>query len=668
MGRILPLAPSVVNQIAAGEVIERPASVVKELLENAVDSGATQIDVDIAAGGSELIRVVDNGGGIHPDDLPLAVLTHATSKIQSADDLFSIHTMGFRGEALASIAEISEFRIRSRQPDAVAGAELAVRAGAAEPVVPCGCPVGTSVEVRQLFTSTPVRRKFLKAPSTEFGHISDQFARIAIARPRLGLTLRHNDKVVFDLPATDDLQDRLRLFFGDETAEQLLAVESNQAGVRMWGYVGHPSVHKSTRKSQHLFLNGRWIQDRTLQHALTEAYRGLLMVGRQPIAFLFLEMDPQRVDVNVHPTKAEVRFQDPQQLYRQLLAMVRSKFLSLDLQSELKLPGAAALDASPLRETQRTLQDDFATWAKGELLEATSAALPRSAVFGYAADTGARDDWTSGSRMGRSDEPSGSWPNDRVDAEPLPRAEWTGPADSREAVENEAPRSSERDEEFGGANGRQIRVDAAETASSAPERGPFGGAASPTRALQIHDCYLVVETPAGLTVIDQHALHERILYERFRERVLSRKVESQRLLVPQPVEASPKDAALLLEHAALLAELGFGVEEFGLGTVLVTQYPVLLGRVELTQLVRDLAEKLESGGTTVSRRDILDTLLHMLACKAAVKAGQRLTPEEMESLLAQRDLVDDAHHCPHGRPTSLTLSRSELDRQFGRLG
>ena len=283
MFRIQQLSTSVVNKIAAGEVIERPASVVKELLENSIDALATRIEVDAVNGGGELIRIVDDGEGIHPDDLLLAVTSHATSKIRDAEDLFEVQTMGFRGEALASVAEVSRLRIRTRQADQQQGRELCVDLGKITPPRECGCPLGTQIEIRNLFENTPVRRKFLKTVSTEFGHISEQFARIALAHPRLHMVLRHNEKLVYELPASEKPLDRLKLFFGRDLTEGLIPVESEQAGVKMWGYVGHPNNSKTSRKQQYLFLNGRWIQDRSLQYALTDAYRGLLMVGRQPI-------------------------------------------------------------------------------------------------------------------------------------------------------------------------------------------------------------------------------------------------------------------------------------------------------------------------------------------------------------------------------------------------
>ena len=369
----------VVNKIAAGEVVERPGSVVKELLENSLDALATRIDVEIVDGGTELIRIADDGQGIHPDDLTLAVTSHATSKIRGADDLFRVRTMGFRGEALASIASISRLKIKSRQADREHGTEIAVDGGTMAPVQPCGMPCGTVIEVRNLFFNTPVRRKFLRSVPTEFGHISEQFTRVALACPRLAAVLRHNERMVYELPPTDQVLERLKLFFGSDLADRLIWVESQTDSSRLWGYVAHPGESRSTRKGQYLFLNGRFIQDRSLQHALGEAYRGLLMTGRYPVAFLFLELAPELVDVNIHPTKAEVRFRDSQSLYRQLLSTLRTRFLTADLESTVSVPGRLQLAANRPAvdpKQQLDLQLDLAAWAKDSLANWTPSAEP----------------------------------------------------------------------------------------------------------------------------------------------------------------------------------------------------------------------------------------------------------------------------------------------------
>lgn len=647
MPRIRALSASVVNQIAAGEVLERPASAVKELLENSLDALATRIEIDVAAGGAELIRIVDDGEGIHPDDLPLAVTSHATSKIAAAAELFDVRTFGFRGEALASIAEVSRLRLRSRTADQPHAHELEVVHGVVGPVMECGGPCGTLIEVRNLFENVPVRRRFLKSVAAEFGQITEQFTRIALAHPRLHLVLRHNDRMVYQLPAAEGLTERLQRFYGEEFTDQLIWVESEHAGIRLWGYVGHPSLSKPTRKMQSLYLNGRWIQDRTLQHALTEAYRGLMMVGRHPVSFLFLEMPTDLVDVNVHPTKTEVRFRDVQQLFRQLLSTLRTKFLSLDLQSRLTVPegatgrNAALPTTAPLVATRTqaptALQVEFAEWAKTELSRWSPDTPP---TFAHAAEVGVQDE--------------AGWTPDRDADSPWSHADLPVATD----VANVADAATST-----------VAENAEPAWIAPPPPAPVNPlSAEAVRALQVHDCYIVVETATGLVVIDQHALHERILYEQFRSRVLNGVVEAQRLLMPIPVEVSANEAALLIEHAELLLRMGFGIEEFGKDTVLVTKHPALLRRLDLPTLVHDLAERLDGTAATPTRRDLLDELLHMMSCKAAVKAGQRLSAEEIEALLAQRHLCDDAHHCPHGRPTALTLSREELDRQFGRMG
>jgi DNA mismatch repair protein MutL len=719
MARINQLSPSVINKIAAGEVIERPASVVKELLENSVDALATRIEVDVVDGGAELIRISDDGEGIHPDDVLLAVTCHATSKLVQADDLYRVQTMGFRGEALASIAEVSNFRLRTRQADRDSGTELEVNGGLIAPIRECGCPVGTTIEVKQIFFNTPVRRKFLRSSGTELGHICEQFTRIALANPRLHLVLRHNQKVVYELPATDKLQDRLRLFYGPQLADQLIWVESSLNNHRIWGYVAHPSQNKATRKGEYLFLNGRWIQDRSLQHALTESYRGLLMVGRYPIAFLFLEMPPELVDVNVHPTKAEVRFQDSQQLYRLLLSALRTKFLSMNLESQIKLPGGSANRAdaakpdAPIPEPQKSLplRAELAEWAgvQAGFPVAASVLSPNfgSSLSAPATASGGGSPVMNSVLRSLSEQPFKPFPEDSFRTAPRPasadpgnsQSDWNATGASSTVLEEpglqgtsttSTSESSLADrhplpaDQFNAqslaqenpfeapttatADTAAIHEPASSSGSHANPANTVAGQLSPMRAMQVHDCYLVLETDEGLTVIDQHALHERIMYEHLRERVLAGGVESQRLLLPETIDLSPPEASSILEHASTLAQIGLDVADFGGHTVLLSRYPVMLGKLNLVQLVKDIAQQLCDSGLAPTRRDILDELLHMMSCKAAIKAGQRLKQEEIESLLAQRHLIDDAHHCPHGRPSSLTLSRSELDRQFGRLG
>ncbi len=652
MSRIQQLAANVINRIAAGEVVERPASVVKELLENSVDALATRIEVDIMAGGIDLIRISDNGEGMHPEDLELSVTSHATSKIQSDDDLMRVATLGFRGEALASIASISRFRIRTRRQGLDTGRELEAEGGEIRVHRECGCPEGTVIEVHNLFFNTPARRKFLKKASTEFGRISEQFARVALAHPNLHLVLRHNDKLVYELPATVNQLERIRRFFGSDLGDKLIEVESEALtpdgeAIRLWGYVGDPSLSKSTRKDQYLFLNGRFIQDRSLQHALGEAYRGLLMVGRHPVSFLFLELPPHLVDVNVHPTKTEVRFQDSQNLYRQLLHTLRDKFRALDFQSEIAIPAARRNAEGGADAASLPVQKELEMWTSS----ATTSTRPPLVA--------------APERSGSPAVPAAGQSSAFTPGLPNLKSAAFQPAvaDALSPVAEMLPESH-------GDSATEVAVavdDLTEAASETrPADDPVHG--DEFRAFQIYDCYLVVAGDDGIEIIDQHALHERIMYEHLRGRVLEGAVQSQKLLIPETIECSAGEAAVLTEYQDLLGEIGFDISEFGGTTVLLTAHPVMLPRGSFVRILRDLAAQLEESDGKTSRRDLLDHMMHTMACRAAIKAGQRLAPEEMQELLKQRFTVQDSHHCPHGRPTSLMLSQATLDKQFGRLG
>lgn len=634
---IRQLPPSVVNKIAAGEVIERPASVVKELLENSLDAGATRIDVSVEQGGLELVRVVDNGGGISPEQLPLAVASHATSKLLDADDLFRVRTLGFRGEALASIAEVSRFTLRSRVANQPAGAEMEVVAGKQSEIAPCGCSPGTTVEVRNLFFNTPVRRKFLRTTQTEMGHITEHLTRLALAHPRVHFSLRHNARQVFDLPPTGQLLDRIGAFFGRDLADDLIWVESSDEQVRLSGFVGHPNQSRPNARMQYLFLNGRSIRDRSLQHALGEAYRGLMLTGRYPLSFLAFEMPPDLVDVNVHPTKLEVRFQDGGRLYSQLLGTLRTKFLKTDLTHKLDPEGAEsnANDPAAAHDAERAeqLRSELVDWAKGQM-----SGWPQQPAALDAAPSAAHQ-----TELGLSQ----AAPSRPLELSPvLLRSATTSAAPASPSNETYLP-----------------------TAASGPPPAPVEARrfSANAPALQVHNRYLIAESDEGVMVIDQHALHERILYEHFRAKTLAGAVESQTLLVPEPVDLSGPEAAAVLEHQELLAQLGLKVEPFGGDTVLISSYPAMMSFSNPAELLRSLIEILLAGGRAPERRDLLDELLHMMSCKAAIKAGDRLTPEEIDALLEQRHLAQDTHHCPHGRPTALVFTREELDRQFKRI-
>ncbi|HLN31404.1 MAG TPA: DNA mismatch repair endonuclease MutL [Gemmataceae bacterium] len=604
MPRIQQLPPSVVTKIAAGEVIERPASVVKELLENSVDAGSSRIDIDIEQGGVELIRVVDNGCGIVPEDLPLAFASHATSKLASAEDLFRISSMGFRGEALASIGGVAQVTLQSRPADLPCGAELTCHGGEYSPVRVWNGTPGTRIEVRHLFYNTPVRRKFMRTTATEMGHISEIFTRLALSGTGLQLSLTHNGKQVYQVPASTSLLDRIGLFFGKEVGDKLYAVEARQGPVTLRGYIADPACERGNAKTQYLFANGRWIRDRSLGHALQESFRGLLMTGRYAVAFLFLELPAEQIDVNVHPTKIEVRFRDSQALYHLLLSALRERLRVENLTARLRVPAMASGQwPAPTQPTDSLFTPPRPSAPlNGGHLSALSPSMP------FVAEQN----------------------------RPL-APESPAPSDSGLAPWDEPPEST--------------------VAAPPPEA---------IKAIQLYDSYLVLETSAGMLVIDQHALHERVLFEHLKQRIRSGSLETQRLLVPEPVDLTAEQAARTLEFRDALAELGLGVEDFGGGTVLLTSYPAILGNRPPAAILRTVVDHLVTKERLPDREQLLNDLLSLMACHAAVKAGDRLSREEIEALVAQRDLAKDTHHCPHGRPTALLFSKQELDRQFRR--
>jgi DNA mismatch repair protein MutL len=708
MGIIRRLPETVVNQIAAGEVVERPASVVKELLENAIDAQATRIDLSVERGGKDLVRVADNGTGMAPDDLVPAFQPHATSKLAVADELHKVRTLGFRGEALAAIAEIAKIRCQTREPEAAQGCELAIEGGVFGPVKKCGCPTGTVIEVRNLFHNIPVRRKFLKSDLTEGGHVVEMFQRIALAHPRVHFTYRSGGRVIHDLPATTGTHERIATFFGRELAESLLWVEGQFDDMHLWGYVAHPSQSRSTAKGQFLFLGGRYVRDRSLSHALNEAYRGLLMTGRMPVAFLHLEISPEDVDFNVHPTKIEVRFRDSQRVYSQLLSTLRQTFLKSDLHSRLQAAQAQESTGGPASELPSRsseliggvlFPDEIAIGAGRGQFELTGAPSDRQTVASWFQPAGVKPQvpesvgqpkppvWAQSLPLGYSTGPGGAFDEFAgTGSGASPRSTRDSPAaevsrfardesahdhartvDPPSALRPPAPDLGQAD------NGASASGGTIERAAIAPRIGGLDeierhreGRSPPVKAIQVHESYLIAETGDGMVVIDQHALHERILFEELKTRVTAGQVESQRLLVPEPVDLGSTEVPLVLEHAELLAQLGLEVEGFGGDTVVVRSIPAMLRNVVPERLVRDLAEHLRTQPLPPTREGLLGELLHMIACKAAVKAGQPLTPQEIDALLERRHLVADSHHCPHGRPTALVFTKADLEKQFGR--
>jgi DNA mismatch repair protein MutL len=459
--------------------------------------------------------------------------------------------------------------------------------------------------------------------------VSEAFTRVALAHPSIHFTLKHNDRVIHELPAVESWRSRIESFFGAELRDGLIHVSSEDGEVRLSGFVADPEFSRGNNRMQYVFLNGRYIRDRSLQHALGEAYRGLLLTGRYPITFLRLEMPPEAVDVNVHPAKLEVRFQEGGRLYSQLLGTIRNRFLTTDLTAKVQSSSspdtdesAAAHDATSAEQHRRQLVD----WAKGQIPDTSD----RKAAPAAQADLDYRFERPNAAAVG-----------------------W----------EARTPRESEGTSGFAQVAGQNPMAADALPASSASDVAPMRPSAS---ALQVQNRYLITEVENGVVIIDQHALHERILYEQLREKVLSGDMETQRLLVPEPVSLTAAEASAALEAKELLAQLGIEIEHFGGDTVIVSAYPAMLANLGPAEMLRQVVDQLMADGKQPDRRDVLDELLHMISCKAAIKAGDRLQPEEITALLEHRELCQDSHHCPHGRPTSLVFTREELDRRFKR--
>ena len=616
MARIHKLPVSVVNRIAAGEVVERPASAVKELLENALDASPSRVDVAIEQGGIALVRVVDDGGGIESDDLPLAVTAHATSKLRVAEDLERIQTLGFRGEALASIGEVARLVIRSRTPHG-SGASLTVDGGLVGEVVPEGCGLGTTVEVHQLFGNVPARRAFLRAPQTEWSHSSEAFVRTALAHQDVALSLSHNGRRVHDLPAVTAWRDRIGGLFGSSLGERLIDVAADDGEISVRGLVGRPEDDMAGTRLQYLFVAGRPFRDRSILHAVQEGYRGLLLSGRQPIVFLSFDMPADMVDVNVHPAKMEVRFREPSRLYRLVLAALRTAFLQHDMGTRLKAP------------------------------EPVLPAADAGASAGGAALSGGGWERPGFGKTGTAPAAYPPWFGQPQKDSPLPAPL----ADSSQKPLWEQAEQTPLD--FSGGRGQ------ASTAA-----GPGHGAGE--RAVQMHNRYIVVECGDGIEVIDQHALHERVLYEQLKASVAEGNLEVQPLLIPEKVDLEAAELELVTEHADALDRAGMRVEPFGGSTVIVTSKPVLAGNTPAAEIVREVLDRLSAVAAGGDAAMLVDEVLHGLACRAAIKAGDPLSREEVDALVRDRRMVRESHHCPHGRPTSLVLSRQELDRQFRR--
>ncbi len=596
--RIQRLPSQLVSQIAAGEVVERPASVVKELLENSLDAGATRIRVEVEQGGVRLIRVRDNGGGIHSDDLALALVRHATSKIASFDDLQHVASLGFRGEALPSIASVARLTLTSRSSDQDTGWRVGRDGGDAigEPA-PAPHPVGTTVEVRDLFFNVPARRKFLRGERTEFGHIEEGVRRLALSRFAVGFGLWHNQRVILDLgPAADQAArtQRVAELCGQEFAAASLFIDRSAAGLRLWGWLGLPSVARAQPDLQYFFVNGRPVRERTIAHAVRQAYQDVLYQDRQPAVVLYLELDPALVDVNAHPAKHEVRFREPSLVHECIRRTVQT----------------ALAEARPGETPPPVVQAGERLWPSG----------------GFSSEGGSPDRFVAGQGQ-------------------LPLG-----VRERFAVYGQL-HSASPPEPFSATN----------NPASTPEQPPLGYALG-----QLHGCYVLAENATGLVVVDMHAAHERILYERLKTAFAAGNLTTQVLLVPVTLGVGPRERQLVEEHGALFAQAGLIVDVLGPETVAVREIPALLAGSDIAGLVRDMLADLAAHDVSNRPETACLALLASLACHGAVRANRPLNLLEMNALLRDMEHTDHGGQCNHGRPTWVQLTLDELDRLFRR--
>ncbi|MDV2452633.1 DNA mismatch repair endonuclease MutL [Xanthomonas hortorum] len=614
---IRQLPDILINQIAAGEVVERPASVVKELVENALDAGATRVDIELEEGGVRLIRIRDNGGGIPPDELPLAVSRHATSKIASLDDLETVATLGFRGEALPSIASVSRFTLVSRRHDAEHGSALEIEGGRLGEVTPRAHAPGTTVEVRELFYNVPARRKFLRAERTELGHIEEWLRSLALARPDVELRVSHNGKPSRRYKPGDLYSDaRLGETLGEDFARQALRVDHSGAGLRLHGWVAQPHYSRASTDQQYLYVNGRSVRDRSVAHAVKMAYGDVLFHGRQPAYVLFLELDPARVDVNVHPAKHEVRFREARLIH---------DFVYRTLQDALAHTRAGAMPNS------------IGTEGTSDTGAAPSG-MANTPNYGGATGSGGGTgygNWTP------SQTPLGL----RVDeARAAYSALYAPPSGS-------AQQQSAAMQTFSGSG-----LPATSQDSGVP---PLGYAVA-----QLHGIYILAENAEGLIVVDMHAAHERIGYERLKNAHDSIGLHAQPLLVPMTLAVGEREADTAEREADTLASLGFEITRAGPQSLHVRSIPALLANAEPEALLRDVLGDLREHGQSRRIATARDELLSTMACHGAVRANRRLTVPEMNALLRDMEATERSGQCNHGRPTWARFTLGEIDRWF----
>ncbi len=633
MPRIALLPEHVASQVAAGEVVERPASVIKELVENSLDAGSTKIEVAIRRGGSANLRVVDDGTGMDRDDALLCLERHATSKIRTGADLAAIQTLGFRGEALPSIASVSRFRLTTRERGALVGTEVIVNGGRIETVRDCGESEGTQIEVRSLFFNLPARRKFLRTEQTESSHVEQQLQLQAIGHPKVGFVYVSDERVVFQLASGQTLHERIRDLCGAALARELLEVpEFCTDDLVVRGFIGRAGLSRSSRQQQIVFLNGRAIENITLNQALREGYHTALMKGQHPVTYLFIDMDPAAVDVNVHPAKREVRFRDPSNIREALVEAIR-----------------------------RTLESDRGQWSA--TFQATPATVPPSAPTNHA-------NFVPSEPLSSVAAHSSTLPPESPPLIPNReqfelRRDWSAmPVQPPSRTESPTFAPASQIPSTAGTPPQTATSAPGQASASAVDSGP------PYNSFKLlgvlGKLYILMENANGLVLVDQHAAHERILFEEMRGRMEQQGVPTQRLLLPITLEVSPKDADWIRQHLDLLERAGLGLEAFGPNTFKLDALPTFLRTTDPSQLLRDIIDDLREASAQASRLRLGEDMIAKTVCRHAVKANDLLREPEQVRLIQDLLACELPYCCPHGRPTMIQMSYAELEKKFGR--
>lgn len=637
MKRINLLDESTSNKIAAGEVVERPFSVVKELVENSIDAGATNISIEIIDGGETMIKILDNGSGIYPDDIEKAFMPHATSKIKDIRDIFSINTLGFRGEALASIAAVSNVVLKSKVEDEEFGKEIAINAGKIEYIRETGCNKGTSIEVKNLFFNVPARKKFLKSSRREAALISDIITRLSLANPNISFKLINNGKVSITTYASENFKDTIRHVYGKKACDNIINFEGHNDLASIYGYVGNAELSRGSRNNQSIFINKRYVKNKLITVAVENAVKSFLMINKFPFFILFLDIFPEYVDVNVHPTKSEIKFQEEREIFKLVFGTVHEA-LKKSIQSSFQ-------DDDDNKSENNNLEHGEIINESHEQVEIKTVQIPidlNNGINDFSKEQVLEQNSTEKNTCSTKEEKY-NFPNfnDKNQQSPY-------------TYVNETTRDKEYSSDYQDIN------------KNHEEETKEAKFAELTVIGQLYNTYILTQGPEGLYIIDQHAAHEKVLFEKYRDKIKNSVVISQILISPLVLELSPDDFIIYSESVDIFKKAGFNIEIFGENTITIREVPMFLGKPDIKNLFMSILDNLKNMGSGETI-EVKYNKIATLACKAAVKAHDRLSENEMKALLEDLRYIQDPFNCPHGRPTIVKITLNELEKRFKRI-